>query len=258
MEKVGSPKGLGNVVQGRNNKDNSSLQKVEAKSCEHHNPRDNVWNHLHRKIMKITSQAKGKIDVSLQFGSQIYSYTSSDENCGCESSSRQGMEEAQNDSSLAVGQSKEQKGGCSESTERQKESPFCNIGDAESEPNHPKYRRTSRVPKWSGERRFLFLCSTHRAKFVCVTNDSSKSNGCSKIRWEILRIGEKKTAAFFLKKVSSLRFDDHNFKKKNLNQLENFHSMLTNCLEMLVLKRQHFKRPVFAVWTITRNYKEFT
>ena len=138
---------------------------------------------------------------------------------------------------------------------------MCHLKNAELEPSSPKYRRTSRVPKWSSERRFLFLCSIHRAKFVCVTNDSSKRNGCSKIRWEILRIGEKEkdsSFSFFLKKVSSLRFDDHNFKKKNSNQLENFHSMLTNCLGMLVLKRQHFKRPVFAVWTITRIYKEFT
>ena len=48
-------------------------------------------------------------------------------NCGCESSSRQGMEETQNDSSLAVGQGKEQKGCYSGSTERQRESPLCNI-----------------------------------------------------------------------------------------------------------------------------------
>ena len=37
-------------------------------------PRDSVWNHLCRKIMKIISQAKGIIRWSqIQFGSQVYS-----------------------------------------------------------------------------------------------------------------------------------------------------------------------------------------
>ena len=35
-------------------------------------PRDTVWNHLYRKIMKITSQAKDTIDESLQFGTQVF------------------------------------------------------------------------------------------------------------------------------------------------------------------------------------------
>ena len=63
----------------------------------------------YRKFMKITSQAKGKFDDSLQHGSQVSSCASSDENSRCESISGQGMEETRNNSSLAVGQSKEQK-----------------------------------------------------------------------------------------------------------------------------------------------------
>ena len=39
------------------------------------------------------------------FGAQVYSNASSDQNSGCESSTGQRMEEARNDSSLAVGQS---------------------------------------------------------------------------------------------------------------------------------------------------------
>ena len=50
---------------------------------------------------------------------KFYSDASSDENSGCESSSGQEMKEARNNSSLAVGQSKEQKGGYSGSTKRQ-------------------------------------------------------------------------------------------------------------------------------------------
>ena len=69
------------------------------------NQRESVWNHLYRKIMKIISQAKEKLDDTLQFGSQVYSYALCDENSGCESSSGQGMEEARNDSRPVVGQS---------------------------------------------------------------------------------------------------------------------------------------------------------
>ena len=54
---------------------------------------------------------------------------SSDENSGCERSSGQGMEEARNDSSLAVGQSKEKKRGHVESAKRQKKVHFATFVD---------------------------------------------------------------------------------------------------------------------------------
>ena len=44
-----------------------------------------------------------QLDDTLQLGVQVYSYTWSDEKCGCESSSGQGMEEVRNDSSVTVG-----------------------------------------------------------------------------------------------------------------------------------------------------------
>ena len=50
-----------------------------------------------------------QFDDTLQLGSQVYSDASSDENSRCEGSSGQGMEEARNKTSLAVGQSEEQK-----------------------------------------------------------------------------------------------------------------------------------------------------
>ena len=65
-------------------------------------PRDNGWNHLYRKCMKITSQAKD-FDESQQFGTQNFYYASSDENSGRESSSEKGMEEARDNSSLGLG-----------------------------------------------------------------------------------------------------------------------------------------------------------
>ena len=89
---------------------------------------ESVWNHLYRKSWRSHRKQRIQFDESFQFGTQIYSDASSDENSGCESSSRQGMEEeARNNSSLAVGQSEEQKGGHSGSTKRQQESPLCYI-----------------------------------------------------------------------------------------------------------------------------------
>ena len=88
-------------------------------------PRDNGWNHVYRKIMKITSQAKEIIQSLLTTWFTSFSHASSDEIFGCKSSSGQVMEEARNDSSMATGQSKEQKGGYSGSTKRQKRSPLC-------------------------------------------------------------------------------------------------------------------------------------
>ena len=53
---------------------------------------ESVWNHLNRKIMKITSQAKEKFDDSLQLCSQVHSCATSGEDSGCRSSSGHGME----------------------------------------------------------------------------------------------------------------------------------------------------------------------
>ena len=69
-----------------------------------------------------------------------------DENSGCERSSGQGMEEARNDSSLAVGQSKEKKRGYAGSTKRQKKVHFatlmdiCHLKNAELEPEFQKHK----------------------------------------------------------------------------------------------------------------------
>ena len=39
-------------------------------------------------------------------------------------------------------------------------------------------QRPSRTARWQCKRRFGLLFSIHRAKFICVTNDGRKSNGC--------------------------------------------------------------------------------
>ena len=70
---------------------------------------------------------KGIFDDPSQFGAQVYSHASSDENSRCEESSGQGLEEAWDDSNLTVGESLKQEGNYSGSTKRQKESPLCYI-----------------------------------------------------------------------------------------------------------------------------------
>ena len=49
---------------------------------KHVSSRESVWNHVYQKVMKITSQAKEKIDDTLQCGTHIDSDASSDENYG--------------------------------------------------------------------------------------------------------------------------------------------------------------------------------
>ena len=114
------------------------FQETEAKSCES----DKIPETKHACIVEAHESTKQRLELSLpedhedhiagkgynpQIGAQFYSHASSDQNSGCESSSGQGMEEARNDSSLAVGQCKEQKKNYSGSTKRQKESPLCYI-----------------------------------------------------------------------------------------------------------------------------------
>ena len=86
-------------------------------------------------------------DDPLQFVSQVYSDASSEENPGCESSSRQGMEEAADNSSIATGESQEQEGSYSRSTERHKKKihfatlmDICHLQNAELEAKLQKYK----------------------------------------------------------------------------------------------------------------------
>ena len=98
----------------------------------------------------ITLQAKGFTSMThYNLVHKFLSDASSDVNSGCQSSSGQGMEEARDSHSLAVGKSEEQKGGCSRSTRRQKASHFatlmdiCHLKNADLE----RKLRQSRAPR---------------------------------------------------------------------------------------------------------------
>ena len=55
------------------------------------NPHDCVWENHYRNIMRTILQKRRQFITALQFGSQIYSYASSDENSCSTSSCGQGM-----------------------------------------------------------------------------------------------------------------------------------------------------------------------
>ena len=85
-------------------------------------------------------------DDTLQFGAQVDSDATSDENSRCKSCRGQRTEKARDNPSVATGERQEQEGGYSGSTKRQKESPlWCTDGhmsplNAELEPKLHKYK----------------------------------------------------------------------------------------------------------------------
>ena len=147
-------------------------------------PRDNVWNHLYRKIMKITSQAKEKIRWHITIWcTQVYSYASSDEHSRSWSSSGQGMEEARTIPAWQLDKVKSKKEVILEAP-RDKRSRFryadvhLSSQNAELEPNFQKYKGRVVLRGDSVKRRLWSLCSLYWTRLVCVTNDRSKKNGC--------------------------------------------------------------------------------
>ena len=138
---------------------------------------------------------RGLFDDPLQFGSQVYSYASSDENPGCKSSSGQGMEEARDNSSVAVWQSPEQEAKWLESVKSKKEvileaqrdikkvhfatlMDICYLENAELEPTFQKYKgrvvcRGDTVKDDSGAYAVFTAQGSSASQIDC-----RKSNGC--------------------------------------------------------------------------------
>ena len=103
------------------------------------NPQGNEWNILCEKTRRSPCKQKVYFDVSLQLGTQVYSYATSDENTRCKSSSGQGMEEARDDPSLEFGKSHEQKG-----------SPLCHIDGPMSPQKKRGVKNTKKIQRQSG------------------------------------------------------------------------------------------------------------
>ena len=119
-----------------------SPQETEAESCESNKiPKAKhaciAESHESKRQRLESSQPKDDEDhiagkgynsmTHLNLVSQVFSFASSDENSGCESSIGEGMEEIWDDSSLGVEEGQKQEGGHSGSTQRQKESPLCYV-----------------------------------------------------------------------------------------------------------------------------------
>ena len=104
------------------------FQKQSMRALWKFTNQESVWNHLHKKVMKITSKAKGTLRSHSKFGTQIYSDASSDDNSGCESSSGKGMGRSSKrfqPGSWTKQRVKERL--FSKQKKREKESPFCYI-----------------------------------------------------------------------------------------------------------------------------------
>ena len=54
---------------------------------------------------------------------------------------------------------------------------ICQLKNAQLEPKYQK-KRLGRASKCHRERRLRLVCCNHRTHFVCVSDDSGKSNGC--------------------------------------------------------------------------------
>ena len=154
-------------------------------ACCHPNkksPGESVWNQLCRQIMNITSQAKETIRWVITIWRTSF-FAMSDENSGCERSRRQGMEEARNDSSLAVGQCKEKKRGHVGRTKRPIIVHFATLMDICHFKKCKVRTRISVAQKkscalwWHCERRLCSLCSLYSTGLVCVSHDSGKGDG---------------------------------------------------------------------------------
>ena len=145
-------------------------------------PRDNVWNHLNRKTMRITSQANGTIQ-SLQFGSQVYSYPSGDENSGCESSSGQNGRSSKRFLLGSWTDKVKRKREVALEAQRDKKKvhfatlmDICHLKNADLQ--FSEVSRSCRTPRRHCERRLWSLCSFYWRRPVCITNDGNKSSVC--------------------------------------------------------------------------------
>ena len=85
-----------------NNPTTSKRQSVHA-SWKLMNPREGVWSQRYREIMRSHLGERVHFSDSLQLGAQVNFDAPSDVNFGCETRSRQGMEEARNIAILAIG-----------------------------------------------------------------------------------------------------------------------------------------------------------
>ena len=60
-----------------------------------------------------------------------------------------------------------------------------------------KTQRPSCTPRWHCKRWFWLLCSIHRARFICVTNDGRKSNGCHSKATRMRRTSSRRSISLY-------------------------------------------------------------
>ena len=195
-KKIGKAYGRSHTVQKR---DSDWQQEAGCgPECSSQGSKDNLWLQggipIHQATSGISSPLKkhedhtaskgSYFDDPLQFGSQFYSYATSDENTRCKRSSGQIMEEARDNPSMATGESQEQEGGDFRSTKRQKRKfTLVHWWTSASKTRTLKQK----LQKYRGRvvlRGDIVTddCGAYAVFYwtglVCVPNDCRKSNGC--------------------------------------------------------------------------------
>ena len=110
------------------------------------NPRGNERHLCNLQIMKLASHEKITSMTRYNLVHKFITMRQTMKNSGCKSCRGQGMDKAQDNTSMTIGQSQEQEGGDRWSTKRQKECPLCHI-DGRMSPwkmrsFNPNYRST--------------------------------------------------------------------------------------------------------------------
>ena len=143
------------------------------------NLRECVWGTLNHIIMKTYCRKRWEFITAPQFGSQIYSYTSSYEISGSESSGGQGM--GKNWRKIRRGtwqKSKVRNRWSMKQGRRGAAVHFASInGHMSSEKcwiggKAPNMQRSSCSPLWFCKRQFRFLCSIHWTWIYSISNDN--------------------------------------------------------------------------------------
>ena len=123
---------------------------------------------------------------SVQSCGQVYLHASGNENTGCSGGQRMRI------ASMANDQSKEQKSGTSK---RQKKSNDQLILLRKWTSIISKMRSWS--PNFRNTMAGLYPKSMYRARFVCMTNDSRKSNGCHRKATRICRTSRRRSISLY-------------------------------------------------------------
>ena len=147
------------------------------------NPQECVWKNLYEISRGPYRRKRRQFTATSQFGSQIYSHASSNEDTRSKSSSGKRKGETWKDSSVGPDKSQSQIRGDRWSKDEGRKSSFrltdghlsfeeCWIGG-----KAPKIQRSSCIPRRYCKSWFWIKCSINWTRIISISNDSGKSHG---------------------------------------------------------------------------------